>query len=77
MNAENREFTFRDKISNKSRDDDMFCDETIDISILKISKSFYSISKAEKNEIKNHLSSLSNYHIKIHFQKTMKEYDVL
>jgi hypothetical protein len=77
MNAENREFIFRDKISDKSRDDDMFCDETIDVSILKTSRSFYFISRAEKNEVKSHLSSLSNYHIKIHFQRTKKEYDVL
>jgi hypothetical protein len=77
MNAENKEFIFRNKISNKSRDDDMFCDETIDVSILKTSRSFYFISKAKKNEIKNHLSFFSNYHIKIHFQRTMKEYDVL
>ncbi len=77
MNAENKEFTLRDKISDKSRDDDMFCDDTIDVSILKTSRSLYFISKAEKNEIKNHLSFFSNYHIKIHFQRTMKKYDVL
>jgi hypothetical protein len=77
MNAKNRKFTLRNKISDKSRDDDMFCDDTIDVSILKTSKSFYFISKAEKNEIKNHLNFLSNYHIKIHFQRTMKKYDVL
>jgi hypothetical protein len=77
MNAENKKFIFRDKISDKSRDDDMFCDETINVSILKTSKSFYFISKAEKNEIKNHLNSFLNYHIEIHFQKTMKKYDVL
>jgi hypothetical protein len=77
MNTENKEFTLRNKISNKSRDDDMFYDNTINVSILKTSKSFYFISKAEKNEVKNHLNSLSNYHIKIHFQRTMKEYDVL
>jgi hypothetical protein len=77
MNAKNKKFTFRDKILDKSRDDDMFCDETIDILILKTSRSLYFISKAEKNEIKNHLNFLSNYHIEIHFQKTMKEYDVL
>ncbi len=77
MNAENRKFTFRNKISDKSRDDDMFCDKTIDVLILKTSKSFYFISKAKKNEVKNHLNFFSNYHIKIHFQRTMKEYDVL
>jgi hypothetical protein len=77
MNAENKKFTLRDKISDKSRDDDMFCDDTIDVSILKTSRSFYFISKAKRNEIKNHLSFLSNYHIKIHFQRTMKEYNVL
>jgi hypothetical protein len=77
MNAKNKEFTFRDKISDKSRDDNMFCDETIDVSILKTSKSLYFISKTEKNEVKNHLNFFSNYHIKIHFQKKMKEYDVL
>ncbi len=77
MNAENKKFILRNKISNKSRDDDMFCDDIINVSILKTSRSFYFISKTEKNEIKNHLNSLSNYHIKIHFQKTMKKYDVL
>ncbi len=40
MNVKNKKFIFRDKISNKSRDDDMFCDERINVSILKTSKSF-------------------------------------
>jgi hypothetical protein len=77
MNVKNKKFIFRNKISNRSRDDDMFCDETIVVLILKTLRSFYFISKAKKNEIKNHLNFLSNYHIKIHFQKTMKKYDML
>jgi hypothetical protein len=32
---------------------------------------------AKKNEIRNHLSIFSNFHIKLHFEKMMKKYDVL
>ncbi len=71
MNANNK--FFKNKSNTRDISDTNFvilCNDIDDTSNIRL-------FNAKKNEIKNHLSILSNFYIKLHFERMMKEYDVL
>jgi hypothetical protein len=71
MNADNK--FFKNKSNIRDINDTNFVISCNDID----NTSNIRLFNAKKNEIKNHLNILSNFHIKLHFEKMMKEYDVL
>jgi hypothetical protein len=71
MNASNKFFKNRSNTRDISDTGSVIsCNDTDDTSNIRL-------FNAKKNEIKDHLNTLSNFHIKLHFERMMKEYDVL